>query len=82
MSKNVSLDYVKFDKYATEAISNYKKQFEALIENIELKLGPSRSRSLALTKLEEAYMWIGKSVRDDQIARDGSSEDVMERTNI
>jgi hypothetical protein len=31
------------------------------------------------TKLEEAYMWIGKAVRDDQIERNGSAELLEER---
>lgn len=33
----------------------------------------ARAKALALTKLEECYMWIGKALRDDQIARIGSA---------
>jgi hypothetical protein len=34
-----------------------------------------------MTKLEEAYMWTGKAIRDDQIARNSMTEHVAERTN-
>ena len=49
-------------------------------ENIT-KLYNGRSASLALTKLEEAYMWIGKQIRDDQIARNEHYELQEERVN-
>jgi hypothetical protein len=32
--------------------------------------GVGRAKSIILTKLEEAFMWMGKAVRDDQIERD------------
>jgi len=38
-----------------------------------------RYKALALTALEEAYCWIGKAIRDDQIAcahPDGCDEEV------
>jgi len=38
-----------------------------------LLLSP-RAKALAITKLEEVYMWIGKAIRDDQIKRNGSAE--------
>ena len=49
---------------------------------IEASLMPGRAKSLALTKLEECYMWIGKGLRDHQIAVNAEeSEHVPERTN-
>jgi len=43
-----------------------------------LLLSP-RAKALAITKLEEVYMWIGKAIRDDQIKRNGSAELQEER---
>jgi hypothetical protein len=50
---------------------------ESLIES----LGKSRPQSLALTSLEECYMWIGKAIRDNQIERNGSATLLEQRTN-
>lgn len=36
------------------------------VEQLVEEIGPSRSASLALTKLEEAHVWIGKALRDAQ----------------
>lgn len=44
-------------------------------------MGAHRAKALALTKLEEVYMWIGKAIRDDQIERNGSAELQEERNN-
>lgn len=65
-------DYVGYDQTAgvfqsrAKMISGY---LEALIE--ELPAG--RAQAMAFTKLEETYMWIGKAIRDDQIARNGTA---------
>lgn len=44
-----------------------------------MELPKGRAQSLAITKLEECYMWIGKGLRDKQVARGGSSEELKER---
>ena len=64
-------DYVLYDKKAAMDQATFKQMFQALEGGIASQLGQSRPASLAMTKLEEAYMWIGKAIRDDQIARDG-----------
>ncbi len=68
-------DYVKYDDKAQAE----QAEFKALFEEIELKItrngSSDRSRSLALTNLEQAYMWIGKVIRDDQVARGGDAAD-------
>lgn len=58
-----------------------KKKFKASFENLEGLLNellPSspggkdpygRAKALAITKLEEAYMWVGKALRDEQQER-------------
>lgn len=74
-------DYVKYDAQAVEDQAHFKDQVSDLEANI-LEIQCGRSRSLALTKLEECYMWIGKGIREDQISRNGGAELQEERTNI
>jgi hypothetical protein len=71
-------DYVKYDEDAVEDSARFKNQ----CENLELDIGLighsidldgkaqiARYRALALTALEEVFMWIGKALREDQIKR-------------
>lgn len=73
-------DYVKYDATATEAHSAIKAQVEKLEELVNqigagtcAQNASARAKALAITKLEEFNMWVGKAFRDDQIARGGSS---------
>lgn len=72
-------DYVKYDDHSF-ALQGLTKdmcmELEKMIETIGSSLDPmtdkskvGRSKALALTALEECYMWIGKAIRDDQNAR-------------
>lgn len=74
-------DYVKYDDRAVNDQEAFKDLFLALEDNVTARLKPGRAQSLVLTKLEEAYMWIGKSIRDAQIERNGSAELIEQRTN-
>ena len=67
-------DYVKYDGIATETQNSVKELSIKLEEYIDRALVAGRAKSLALTKLEEVYMWVGKAIRDEQIARNGSVE--------
>jgi hypothetical protein len=67
------LDYVKYDEQSIANQELFKRHCEKLVFAIEM-LNEGRAKSLALTKLEECYMWIGKALRDSQIERNGSSE--------
>lgn len=74
-------DYVKYDDRATDLQAEFKtkvQDLEVLIHCIPMTSdqdrASGRSRATALTKLEEVYMWIGKAIRDDQVARNGSSD--------
>jgi hypothetical protein len=67
-------DYVKYDQEATKAQEGFKNSFLLLEQAVDHKIYSPRAKALALTKLEEAYMWIGKAIRDDQIVRNGSAE--------
>lgn len=74
-------DYIRYDDCSQKVQEEFKAKCIKLELMIETLIESPRAKALALTKLEEFYMWIGKAVRDDQIARGGSSEDVPERTN-
>jgi len=66
-------DYVAYDPIAVDK-QRAAKHYSQLLEScIMSNLPKGRARSLALTKLEEVYMWIGKAIRDDQVARKGSA---------
>lgn len=73
-------DYVRYDDQAQKTQDQFKAamiSIEAMIET--LKNG--RAKALALTKIEECYMWIGKAIRDEQIERNGLAELMEERKN-
>lgn len=78
--KSNRFDYVKFDENTAAIGATFKDGFTKIADSIDL-LGPGRAVSLALTKLEEAYMWVGKALRDRQIDRNGRAELQEERTD-
>jgi hypothetical protein len=71
--------YVKYDDQSTMLQNEFKDYFEDLEELAE-ELEDSRAKNLFLTYLEIAYMWSGKAIRDEQIARGVLPDDVPERT--
>lgn len=74
-------DYVKYDNLSQAAQALAKEKSQELEKVIEA-FPNGRAKSLALTKLEEVYMWIGKMIRDEQILRDGAHKILQEeRTN-
>lgn len=74
-------DYVQYDEQAQISQATLKKA----CENIEALVGGTikdgRAKSSVMTKLEEAYMWMGKGIRDDQIARNGIATPQESRTS-
>lgn len=74
-------DYVKYDEKAADDQAFFKDQFETVTANVEAILMSPRAKALVYTKLEEAYMWIGKAIRDDQISRNGKAELQESRDN-
>ena len=58
--------YIKYDEDATRLQARFKELFEKIEATMDERLDEGRSTSLAYTKLEEAYMWIGKAIRDQQ----------------
>lgn len=75
--KGKRFDYIKYDDEAVLMQADLKAEFEILESVIEGNLADGRAKALALTKLEESYMWIGKAIRDEQIAR-GKPVELME----
>lgn len=73
-------DYVKFDESTAKKLTNFKEFFTMLESEVEGNLKDGRAKALVMTKLEEAYMWVGKALRDEQIARGGSAADLPERS--
>lgn len=72
--------YVKYDEASVQKQALFRSKFEALTSLVDT-LHDGRAKSLIYTKLEEAYMWVGKAVRDDQIVRQGIVDEQPERTN-
>lgn len=66
-------DYVKYDQRAMNIQAEIKTKFEEIEAYVNEFLPDGRAKSLLMTSLEETYMWAGKSIRDDQVARNGSA---------
>ncbi len=64
-----TFSYVQYDEQARQNQETLKAMFEAVECYLNDSITPGRSKSLVMTKLEEAYMWTGKAIRDDQIER-------------
>lgn len=73
--------YVKYDEQSATLQAQFKTNFESLSSEVEEHLLPGRAKALVFTKLEEAYMWIGKAIRDAQVQRLGTLDSQEERTN-
>lgn len=70
--------YIKYDEAAMQTQQAFKAEFEKLEARVN-GLANGRAKSLVYTHLEEAYMWVGKSIRDDQVAREGKCQEQKER---
>ncbi len=62
-------DYVQYDQEAQDKQTMFKSLFLSLAAHAETCLDAGRAKAHVLTKLEEAYMWIGKAIRDEQVAK-------------
>lgn len=67
-------DYIEYDLQAKTSQLSFKNLFMNLEEQVLAQLKSPRSKALILTKIEEAYCWVGKAIRDDQIERNGTAE--------
>jgi hypothetical protein len=73
-------DYIAYDDIAKEEQLEFK-QAVIYLEVLINKMAYSRARDLAVNHLEECYMWIGKSIRDEQIDRNNLTELQEQRCN-
>lgn len=71
--KSQRFSYVKYDDQSATKQENLKHLFEQVEELADLSLPEGRAKSLVMTHLEIAYMWTGKAIRDEQIARDSQT---------
>lgn len=63
-------DFIQYDDISIQRQINFKDQFTKIANEIEaISTGNERASLIALVKLEECYMWVGKAIRDDQIIR-------------
>lgn len=80
-NKPSRFDYVRYDEKSAELQAEFKALASNLESNIERTLKAGRERSLAITALEEVYMWIGKAIRNDQQSLRGDFTLQENRTN-
>lgn len=66
-------DYVKYDEQSTAAQEAFKVKFDEIEKLADEVLQNSREKASLMTYLEIAYMWIGKAIRNEQIARNVQS---------
>lgn len=59
-------DYVEYTA-KSQALSNARKEVSERYEALINDLPNSREKALALTKLEECFMWVGKAIRNYQL---------------
>jgi hypothetical protein len=64
-------DYVKYDEISIRQQESFKKLFQEMEKFVDT-FAEGRAKSLIFTKLEEAYMWVGKAIRDDQLYSRGA----------
>ena len=78
-------DYIEYDKIAQMKQGAFKKlvvEFEASIETfLPFDKATIANKTKAMNHLEMAYAWLGKAIRDEQIARNGSATLMEERTD-
>jgi hypothetical protein len=55
-------EYKKPTEEEVKQMDEFRKRFAELHELIENAVAPGRSRSIALTNLEESNMWLNKGI--------------------
>ena len=59
-------DNVKYDEITSVKHYMLKKMFEEIEAYADLNIITGRSKAMFMTKLEECFMWAGKSLKEDQ----------------
>ncbi len=63
------LDYLKWDDKSEKIQQSFKKFYQQIETMLDEELENSREKSLAITKMEESWMWVGKAIKVDQQKR-------------
>ena len=69
MTHSRRFDYVQYDVDAIAKSERIKALFVELEKEIDASLPDSRPKSLCMTELEKAFMWVGKGLRDEVIKK-------------
>jgi len=72
-------DYIKYDQKSQDTQAVLKKHFESIEKILDEDLPTGLEKELAIMKLEEAYMWVGKAIKNEQISRLGEHVEHVER---
>jgi hypothetical protein len=67
------LAYVRYDERSVAVQEHFRVLHSAILVGLRTLLPPSAANTLAARQVEVAYMWIGKAIRDAQIARGGDA---------
>ncbi len=62
----MSFQYVQPSEDQIVLMKGFRDKFEALSEEIKLKVGVSRGVSLSITKLEESAFWLNKAITNNE----------------
>jgi hypothetical protein len=81
MARLNRFDYVKYDEQAAQKQDSFKRIMMMLEDHVDKHLVDSAHKLRVHEKLEEAYMWIGKAIRDEQVSRTRRVELQEERTD-
>ncbi len=73
MTRSKRFELVELDKVSFSAAENVRKLFEELEITINSYLPDSRAKSLCITELEKAQMWVNKALRDETVKRKGDN---------
>jgi len=69
-----SFDFIKYDEKSEGTQTYFKAIFVTIEEEIANKIPHSWARDNMMKSLNEAYMWLGKAIRDEQLTRIGSAD--------
>lgn len=57
------------DRLSIQTLADVSREFQEFEAEIENQVAPSRSKAVALTKLQETYHWVKEAIREDQEKR-------------
>lgn len=62
-------DYIRYDDQSIAVATHFRDKFVDLEDSVNTLLSAKQGRhkALVMTKLEEAYMWVGKAIRGEQL---------------